>query len=61
MAYTYHFLHKLDVSILRYFTVYGPAGRPDMTPLRFTQRIREGKPITIFGDGTQVARFHLRG
>src|ERR1700744_1458711 len=57
MAYTYHFLHKLDVSVLRYFTVYGPAGRPDMTPLRFTQRIREGRPITIFGDGTQSRDF----
>ena len=57
MAYTYHFLHKLDVSILRYFTVYGPAGRPDMTPLRFMQRIREGKPITIFGDGSQSRDF----
>ncbi|HEY0340823.1 MAG TPA: NAD-dependent epimerase/dehydratase family protein, partial [Steroidobacteraceae bacterium] len=57
MAYTYHFLHKIDVSVLRYFTVYGPAGRPDMTPLRFTQRIREGRPITIFGDGTQSRDF----
>lgn len=57
MAYTYHFLHKLDVSVLRYFTVYGPAGRPDMTPLRFVQRIREGKPITIFGDGSQSRDF----
>jgi nucleoside-diphosphate-sugar epimerase len=57
MAYTYHFLHKLDVSILRYFTVYGPAGRPDMTPLRFVQRIREGRKITIFGDGSQSRDF----
>ncbi len=57
MAYTYHFLHGLDVSVLRYFTVYGPAGRPDMTPLRFTQRIREGKKITIFGDGSQSRDF----
>ncbi len=57
MAYTYHFLHGLDVSILRYFTVYGPAGRPDMTPLRFVQRIREGRKITIFGDGTQSRDF----
>jgi UDP-glucuronate 4-epimerase len=57
MAYTYHFLHKIDVSVLRYFTVYGPAGRPDMTPLRFTQRISEGKTITIFGDGTQSRDF----
>jgi UDP-glucuronate 4-epimerase len=57
MAYTYHFLHGLDISVLRYFTVYGPAGRPDMTPLRFTQRIREGRPITVFGDGSQSRDF----
>jgi nucleoside-diphosphate-sugar epimerase len=57
MAYTYHFLHGLDVSVLRYFTVYGPAGRPDMTPLRFVQRIREGRVITIFGDGSQSRDF----
>ena len=57
MAYTYHFLHGLDVSVLRYFTVYGPAGRPDMTPLRFAQRIREGRVITIYGDGTQSRDF----
>jgi nucleoside-diphosphate-sugar epimerase len=57
MAYTYHFLHQLDVSVLRYFTVYGPAGRPDMTPLRFVQRVREGRPITVFGDGSQSRDF----
>ncbi len=57
LAYTYHFLHGLDVSVLRYFTVYGPAGRPDMTPLRFVQRIREGRVLTIFGDGTQSRDF----
>ena len=57
MAYTYHFLHGIDVSVLRYFTVYGPAGRPDMTPLRFVQRIREGRTITIFGDGSQSRDF----
>jgi UDP-glucuronate 4-epimerase len=57
MAYTYHFLHGIDVSVLRYFTVYGPAGRPDMTPLRFVQRIREGRVITIFGDGSQSRDF----
>jgi nucleoside-diphosphate-sugar epimerase len=57
MAYTYHFLHKIDVSVLRYFTVYGPAGRPDMAPLRFTQRIREGRTITVYGDGSQSRDF----
>jgi nucleoside-diphosphate-sugar epimerase len=42
----------LDVSVLRYFTVYGPAGRPDTTPLRFVQRIREGYPVYLYGDGS---------
>ena len=46
MAHTYHQLHGLDVTVLRYFTVYGPAGRPDMSVFRFIQRIREGlKPV----------------
>ncbi|MCE0499126.1 MAG: NAD-dependent epimerase/dehydratase family protein [Methylacidiphilales bacterium] len=57
MAYTYHFLHGIDVSVLRYFTVYGPAGRPDMTPLRFVQRISEGRTISVFGDGSQSRDF----
>jgi UDP-glucuronate 4-epimerase len=57
MAYTYHYLHGIDVSALRYFTVYGPAGRPDMAPLRFVQRIREGREITVYGDGSQSRDF----
>jgi UDP-glucuronate 4-epimerase len=50
---TYHFLYGMDVTVLRYFTVYGPAGRPDMSLFRFVQRISEGKPITVYGDGSQ--------
>jgi len=57
MAYTYHYLYGFDVSILRYFTVYGPAGRPDMSPLRFLKWIDEGRPITLFGDGSQSRDF----
>jgi UDP-glucuronate 4-epimerase len=57
MAYTYHYLHGLDISALRFFTVYGPAGRPDMAPFRFVQRIREGRTITVFGDGSQSRDF----
>ncbi|MBC2604438.1 NAD-dependent epimerase/dehydratase family protein [Pelagicoccus albus] len=57
MAYTYHYLYDFDVSILRYFTVYGPACRPDMSPLRFLRWIDEGTPITLFGDGTQSRDF----
>ena len=57
MAYTYHYLYGIDVSICRYFTVYGPAGRPDMSPFRFIKWIYEGTPITLYGDGTQSRDF----
>jgi nucleoside-diphosphate-sugar epimerase len=57
MAYTYHQLYGLDISVLRYFTVFGPAGRPDMAPLRFIKWIAEGTPITLYGDGTQARDF----
>ena len=43
--------------MLRYFTVYGPAGRPDMSIFRFVQRIAEGRPIVVFGDGSQERDF----
>jgi UDP-glucuronate 4-epimerase len=56
-AYSYHKLHGLDVTVVRYFTVYGPAGRPDMSIFRFIQRIAEGRPIELFGDGTQSRDF----
>ena len=57
MCYTYHHLYGLDVSVLRYFTVYGPAGRPDMSPFRFVQWIYEERPVTVYGDGTQQRDF----
>lgn len=57
LCYAYHHLHGLDISILRYFTAYGPAGRPDMAPFRFVQWISEGRPVTIFGDGQQSRDF----
>jgi nucleoside-diphosphate-sugar epimerase len=57
MAYTYHYLYGIDVSIVRYFTVYGPAGRPDMSVFRFIKWIDEGRPVEIFGDGTQSRDF----
>jgi UDP-glucuronate 4-epimerase len=57
LCYTYHYLYGLDVSILRYFTVYGPAGRPDMSLFRFVQRISEGRPILLYGDGSQERDF----
>lgn len=57
LCYAYHHLHGLDITILRYFTAYGPAGRPDMAPFRFVQWISEGRPVTIFGDGQQSRDF----
>jgi len=57
MCYTYHSLYDLDVTVVRYFTVYGPAGRPDMSLFRFTQWISEGKPVVVFGDGSQSRDF----
>ena len=57
MAYTYHYLYGIDVTVLRYYTVYGPAGRPDMSVFRFIKWIDEGKPMQILGDGTQSRDF----
>jgi UDP-glucuronate 4-epimerase len=57
LCYTWHALHGLDVTVLRYFTVYGPAGRPDMSVFRFVRRIREGEPITVYGDGSMARDF----
>ena len=57
MAHTYHHLHGLDVTVLRYFTVYGPAGRPDMSLFRFVQWVAEGRPVVVFGDGRQSRDF----
>ncbi|MHC4398484.1 MAG: NAD-dependent epimerase/dehydratase family protein [Planctomycetota bacterium] len=57
LAHAYHHLHGLDVTVLRYFTVYGPAGRPDMSVFRFIRRMAEGEPIVVYGDGTQRRDF----
>lgn len=57
IAYTYHHQFSIDVSIVRYFTVYGPSGRPDMSVLRFIKWIDEGKPIVLYGDGSQSRDF----
>jgi UDP-glucuronate 4-epimerase len=56
-GYSYNHLYGLDVCVLRYFTVYGPAGRPDMSYFRFIKWIDEGTPLELFGDGTQSRDF----
>jgi UDP-glucuronate 4-epimerase len=57
LCHTYHYLYGIDVTVFRYFTVYGPAGRPDMSMFRFTQWITEGKPLRLIGDGEQSRGF----
>ncbi len=57
LCFVYHQSWGLDVSMLRYFTVYGPGGRPDMSLFRFVQWISEGRPVLVFGDGTQRRDF----
>lgn len=57
MAYTYHYLYKIDVSVVRYFTVYGPAGRPDMSPYIFADKLLKNEELPVFGDGTQSRDF----
>ncbi|HTL69440.1 MAG TPA: NAD-dependent epimerase/dehydratase family protein [Lacunisphaera sp.] len=57
LAREYSERHELEVTVLRYFTVFGPAGRPDMSVLRFIKWIDEGSPIELFGDGTQARDF----
>lgn len=53
MLYTYHYLYKLPMSLLRFFTVYGPRGRPDMAVYLFTDWIARGQPLRLYGDGSQ--------
>lgn len=57
LCYSYHHLYGLDVTVFRYFTVFGPAGRPDMSPFRFVQWIWEGRPVLVYGDGRQSRDF----
>lgn len=52
LCYTYHHLYKLNITCLRFFTVYGPRGRPDMAIYKFIDKIHKGEEITVFGDGT---------
>jgi UDP-glucuronate 4-epimerase len=57
LCHVYHYLYGLDVTIFRYFTVYGPAPRPDMVMFRFTQWLSEGRTLKVNGDGEQSRGF----
>ncbi len=57
MAHSYAKLYKIPVIGLRFFTVYGPAGRPDMAPWLFTEAILQDKPIKVFNHGKMMRDF----
>lgn len=57
MAHSYSHLFRLPVTGLRFFTVYGPWGRPDMAPFLFTEAIKHDKPINIFNNGDMLRDF----
>ena len=57
MAHTYSHLYRLPTSGLRFFTVYGPWGRPDMSPFLFVKRVLEGTPIDVFNHGDHQRDF----
>lgn len=61
MCYAYHSLHGIDATVLRFFTVFGPCGRPDMAIFRFIKWIDEGQPVLVNGDGTQTRGFTYVG
>ncbi len=52
LSHTYHHIHGLDITCLRFFTVYGPRQRPEMAIHKFARLIDEGKSLPMFGDGT---------
>ena len=61
MAYTYSHLYNIPVTGLRFFTVYGPWGRPDMSPVIFARSIIEDKPINVFNNGNMKRDFTFIG
>lgn len=56
LAYTFHYQYQLPMRVVRFFTVYGPRGRPDMTPFLFVDAMVKDKPITLFNGGREIYR-----
>lgn len=54
LCHSYHELYGINISCLRFFTVYGPRGRPDMAPYKFTKLIDESKEVEMYGDGSTM-------
>ncbi len=57
MGHSYAYLHGLPVTMFRFFTVYGPWGRPDMAPIKFAEAILNGRPIDVFNHGEMYRDF----
>jgi UDP-glucuronate 4-epimerase len=57
LCHTYHHLYGINMTSLRFFTVYGPRQRPDLAIHKFAKLIEQGKPIPVFGDGSMMRDF----
>jgi len=57
ICHTYHHLHGMSITCLRFFTVYGPRQRPDLAIHKFAKFIEQDKPIPVYGDGTMMRDF----
>jgi UDP-glucuronate 4-epimerase len=57
MAHSYAHLYRIPTTMFRFFTVYGPWGRPDMAPIKFTRAILEGEPIDVYNHGEMMRDF----
>jgi UDP-glucuronate 4-epimerase len=56
LAFTFHSLYQMPVNVVRFFTVYGPRGRPDMTPYLFVDKMVRGQPFVLFNGGVNLFR-----
>lgn len=56
LGYTFHSLYGMPISVVRFFTVYGPRGRPDMTPYLFVDKMVQGRPFVLFERGVELYR-----
>ena len=61
VAHTFHSAYGIDVTCVRFFTAYGPRQRPDLAIRKFSERMRRGEPIPIFGDGSAIRDFTFVG
>jgi UDP-glucuronate 4-epimerase len=57
ICHTHHHLYGINITCLRFFTVYGPRQRPDLAIHKFSKLIEQGKPIPVFGDGSMMRDF----